>query len=89
MDLRFFACSFSPQNRASLTRGGHVSSHGVAAESEADMEKYKTLYVCDRKKCEHCCTECKHTADINHAKYDSHYQFEPGRDGTLWEVIRK
>lgn len=80
---------FSPESRAPLRVAVTLSSHGVAAESEADMEKYKTLYVCDRKKCENCCTECKHTADINHAKYDTHFQFEPGRDGTLWEVIRR
>lgn len=53
------------------------------------MEKYKKLYVCDRKKCSNCVTECKHTMDINHAKYDEHFQFEVGKDGTLWEVVRK
>lgn len=84
-------CSILPRITSTLTRGGHVSSLliGVAAESEADMEKYKKLYVCDRKKCSNCVTECKHTMDLAHAKYDVHFQFEIGKDGTLWEVVRK
>ena len=31
------------------------------------MKKQKVLYLCDRKKCKHCHTECKHTDDIKHA----------------------
>ena len=27
----------------------------------------KIFYICDRKKCEHCISECKHTSDVIHA----------------------
>ena len=53
------------------------------------MNKGKKYYVCDRKKCPNCITECRHTADETHAKYDTHFQFEADRDHNLWEVIRR
>lgn len=27
----------------------------------------KIFYICDRKKCKRCNSECEHTSDINHA----------------------
>ena len=27
----------------------------------------KIFYICDRKKCKRCNSDCKHTSDINHA----------------------
>ena len=60
----------------------------LAAHWEKDMLR-KKYYVCDRKRCEHCSTECHHTTDERHAKYDSHYDFELQRDGSLWEKVRR
>lgn len=37
--------------------------------------KANVLYLCDRRACEHCSTECQHTTDILHAK-----NFEIGID---------
>jgi len=37
------------------------------------------LYLCDQKACDHCSPECKHTADISHAKH-----FERGYDGETY-----
>ena len=33
---------------------------------------HKIFYICDRKKCENCNSECKHTSDVMHAA-----NFEP------------
>lgn len=41
----------------------------------------RKFYICDRKKCDVCSKECKHTSDINHALYDIP---EPWRK---WEVF--
>lgn len=32
------------------------------------MSEIQVLYICDRKKCENCYENCKHTTDIKHAK---------------------
>ena len=52
--------------------------------------KLPRYYICDRKKCEHCIPECKHTADILHARDDdlSDVQFELYNSG-LYQVDRK
>ena len=69
---------------------GRSCSPSTAAKGSREEEmKRKMMYVCDRKKCPVCPTACKHTSDINHAKYDTHFQFEPGIDGIMWEVIRR
>ena len=43
-------------------------------------EKMETLYLCDRKACEHCSPECRHTTDIYHA-----VNFEKCDGGGYWE----
>ena len=69
---------------------GRPCSPSMAAKGSREVSmKRKMMYVCDRKKCPVCPTACKHTMDITHAKYDEHFQFEVGPDGTLWEVVRK
>ena len=50
------------------------------------MEQKKVFYICNRKKCPNCYGECHHTADISFALYKEHDRFEPGPDGTLWEL---
>lgn len=30
---------------------------------------HKIFYICDRKKCEHCNSECKYTSDVTHAAH--------------------
>lgn len=44
------------------------------------------FYLCDRKKCDECHEECKHTSDESHAKNKGkQMDFKPiGAD--LWEV---
>ena len=36
------------------------------------MGDFEVLYICDRKACENCSEECRHTSDIDHAvnRYD-------------------
>ena len=46
------------------------------------------MYVCNRQKCKNCTPECKWTADINYALYDTHTEFSPEMDG-LYERIRR
>lgn len=50
------------------------------------------FYICDGFACKRAresggcwIDECKHTTDINHAKYEHHYDFEevPGLDGSV------
>ena len=38
------------------------------------MGDFKILFLCDRKACEDCHEECRHTSDIEHAehRYDLH-----------------
>ena len=53
-----------------------------------DIKDEKLLYICDRKKCEHCIYTCKYTADINHAKYRKENRiFQPGMTYDAWEEI--
>ena len=52
-------------------------------------EPIKYLYICNRKKCANCYDECHHTADISYALYKEHDRFEPGPEGTLWELKQK
>lgn len=40
----------------------------------------KIFYLCDRRACEHCSPECKHTTDVRHAA-----NFEMNRR-SIWEV---
>ena len=51
------------------------------------MTKY---YICDRKKCERCVPECRHTADVMHARDDdlSRAEFVLYNSG-LYQVDRK
>ena len=53
--------------------------------------KYRTMYVCDRQKCDPCARGCNYTSDINHALYDDHpeHTFVPGEYGYKYEAIRK
>ena len=46
----------------------------------------KVMYICNRKKCQHCIPECHHTSDPAFAKYKEHIAFDPGKDGILWEL---
>lgn len=50
---------------------GLVTGYLLAIESiECDlMEKNerRILYICDRRKCNNCSMECRHTTDIEHA----------------------
>ena len=49
------------------------------------MNKQSPLYLCDRRACNHCSPECRHTTDITHAK-----NFELGIDGvTMVEKVYK
>lgn len=43
----------------------------------------KTLYLCDRKACAKCNSECRHTDGISHAK-----NFAVEIDGSYWEQER-
>lgn len=41
----------------------------------------KIFYICDRKKCENCNPDCKHTSDILHAvNFKSVYRSANGRN---------
>jgi len=42
------------------------------------------LYLCDRKACENCSPECRHTTDIYHA-----VNFEKCEGGGYWEKDKK
>ena len=44
------------------------------------------MYICNRRRCQHCVKECSHTSQIEYAKYETHDRFELGQYGTLWEV---
>lgn len=49
------------------------------------MEKY--FYICNRKRCENCSGECKHTSDERFAKNPKEERtFLEYRDGSMWEV---
>ena len=49
------------------------------------MEEY--FYICNRKKCENCSGECKHTSDERFAKNPKEERiFLEYRDGSMWEV---
>ena len=54
-------------------------------------ERKRKFYICDRKKCDVCSKDCKHTSDPAHALYDIP---EPWRhwevfDSGMFEVPRK
>lgn len=49
----------------------------------------KVFFVCDRHRCANCSSECKYTADPEHALYLEHGAFDIASDGSLWERIRK
>ena len=40
----------------------------------------KVFYLCDRRACERCSPNCKHTTDIRHAA-----NFRVKTDGSIWE----
>ena len=45
------------------------------------------LYICDRKKCEDCFEECRHTSDKDHAvnpEFDRR-RFKEDESGNYWE----
>lgn len=46
----------------------------------------KVFYVCNRKRCEHCAKECRHTTDEAFALYDEHTDFAMVRDDKMGEV---
>lgn len=58
-------------------------------ERQERKRERTTYYICDRKKCNNCAKECKHTTDIEHAAYDEHNQFYYGDGFTLWEIERE
>lgn len=43
------------------------------------------LYLCDRKACENCHEECKHTSDIRHAINFEQYHADGVEAGDFWE----
>ena len=43
------------------------------------------LYLCDRKACENCHEECKHTTDIRHAVNFEQYHADGVEVGNFWE----
>lgn len=43
------------------------------------------LYLCDRKACENCNSECKHTTDIQHAVNFEQYHADGVEAGDFWE----
>lgn len=43
------------------------------------------LYLCDRKACENCSSECKHTTDIRHAINFQQYHADGVEAGDFWE----
>ena len=43
------------------------------------------LYICDRKACENCNKECKHTTDIRHAVNFEQYHADGVEAGDFWE----
>ena len=43
------------------------------------------LYICDRKACENCNKECKHTTDIRHAANFEQYHADGVEAGDFWE----
>lgn len=50
----------------------------------------KIFYICDRKKCEHCHSECRYTSDIRHAaNFKDQHQLVNGElvetEMTFWE----
>ena len=54
------------------------------------------LYVCNRKRCDNCSDECRHTSDIRFALYDDHpdsgftfHQTERSGGAMLWEKARR
>ena len=53
--------------------------------------RYRTMYVCDRKKCDPCAKGCNYTSDIEHTLYDDHpeHTFVPGEYGYRYERVRK
>ena len=48
----------------------------------------KVFYICDRKRCDNCSPECRHTQDIGHALYTEHEKFDLMVDGSIWERVR-
>ena len=45
------------------------------------------FYICNRKKCENCLDNCKHTSDERFAKNPKEERiFLEHRDGSMWEV---
>ena len=62
---------------------------GIMNHYEKMQKQSKVFFVCDRKRCKTCSTECKYTTDIDHAAYKEHGPFDIARDGSLWERIRK
>ena len=61
----------------------------VAMKIKSTKRKYTEphiMYICNRRRCQHCVKECTHTAQIEYARYETHERFELGRDGKLWEV---
>lgn len=45
-------------------------------------EKEKVFYLCDRRACEKCSPECRHTTDIRHAA-----NFCVRTNGSMWETL--
>ena len=43
------------------------------------------FYLCDRKACENCSSECKHTTDIRHAINFQQYHADGVEAGDFWE----
>ena len=45
------------------------------------------LYICDRKKCENCSPDCKHTKDIKHAKHFERFSDVYIENNTVQDTI--
>lgn len=47
----------------------------------------RILYICDRKKCENCSPDCKHTTDIKHAKHFERFSDVYIENNTVQDTI--
>ena len=52
--------------------------------NKTEISSKVVFYLCDKKKCERCSKDCKHTTDIKHAK-----NFKKLRDGVYYEEEKK
>ena len=78
--------------RFSFLRAGPTTSpmekQGGTMLRYTRREFTRKFYICDRKKCENCTPDCRHTLDIEHAVYPDYDNFSPEESG-LWQREKK